>query len=202
MASDTAKGGFFRRFFVGALVGVAAWYLLKQGYAFVRKASVSGSVFVSTRGGQTFKMSGIKVYAINEDRLRQSLATLKSKISADELNKTPVEEQVAALTQLLQGFRSTYTDADGKFEMNGLPAGHYVVLAGGNRVLPDNTAESYLWMRTGDFRNGQEYEGVLQNTYEVIGQMGLREKFSGVSGVDATDLFNMAFLNVMRNYGW
>src|SRR5579883_140155 len=122
MASDTAKGGFFRRFFVGALVGVAAWYLLKQGYAFVRKASVSGSVFVSTRGGQTFKMSGIKVYAINEDRLRQSLATLKSKISADELNKTPVEEQVAALTQLLQGFRSTYTDADGKFEMNGLPA--------------------------------------------------------------------------------
>lgn len=135
--------------------------------------TISGQVFIATKGGQTFTLSltPVSIYTgttfLAEAGLQYSndLAYLQTTVDALKAQPAKYNELLAAL-RLLNGFspsekmpkyiksiplRSTMTDSQGRFSLQS-PPGEYTLIAYQSRNVGEKT-EHYFWsiaVQTGD----------------------------------------------------
>jgi hypothetical protein len=137
-----------------------------KAYESAAKGALSGQVFVSSRGGENFKLGAVQVGLFARDAIDTLLPAIKK--NADykigqlrkEVAEAKAAEDQAEANQKLNfcysgGFyfallqspiRTAETDADGKFVIEVPKAGAFVIAAQAKRSVGDDT-EHYYWLQ-------------------------------------------------------
>jgi hypothetical protein len=131
------------------------------------KPTLAGQLFITTRGGQTFKMSGVTVKVFPKSYAKALLEWMahpgqpsracedlleankdaSGSVWLDMLNRCRVLK-MAAWANVGKGVAETTSDADGKFDIAS-PYSEYAIFAIASRRISDKT-EFYVWLLTSD----------------------------------------------------
>jgi hypothetical protein len=123
-----------------------------QAYQSATKGTLSGQVFVSTKGGENFKLGAVEVALFARDAIDVLLAGLKTnadiKIQALRRSVDASSYISGAFYFGLLGFpiQRVETDADGKFVIQVPQSGRFVIAAQAKRSVGDDT-EHYYWLQ-------------------------------------------------------
>ena len=141
-----------------------------QAYQSATKGTLSGQVFVSTKGGENFKLGAVEVALFARDAIDILLAGLK----------TNADIKMAALRRSVGVNRGSYisgafyfgllgfpiqrveTDADGKFVIQVPQSGRFVIAAQAERSVGDDT-EHYYWLQPVSLNGQQQLTQNLSN---------------------------------------
>ena len=116
-----------------------------QEYESSARGMLSGQVFVSTQGGENFKLGAVQVSLFARDAIDALLAGLKAYV--DDLG-SPIQ--------------TAETDADGKFVIEIPKAGAFVIAAQARRSIREKT-ERYYWLQPVSLEGQQQRVQNLSN---------------------------------------
>lgn len=136
-----------------------------QTYESAAKGTVSGQVFVSTQGGENFKLGAVQVGLFARDAIDILLAGLKKyadyKIQNDFFDH--VYYSGAFYFAYFQfPIQTAETDADGKFAIEVPKTGRFVIAAQAQRSVGDHT-EHYYWLQPVSPESGQRIQNLSNN---------------------------------------
>jgi hypothetical protein len=161
----------------------AAEQRASQAYQTAKKGTVAGQVFVSSRGGENFKLGAVEVGLFARDAVDALLAGLKTyaDIKIQELTRSAnaPPETTAEQREILDKRDSYYsgsfyfsylqsaiqtaeTDADGKFIIEVPLTGAFVIAAQARRSVGDTT-EYYYWLQPVSLEGQQQLTQNLSN---------------------------------------
>jgi len=152
----------------------AAEQRASKAYESAAKGALSGQVFVSSRGGENFKLGAVQVGLFARDAIDTLLPAIKKNAdykigqlrqrhnqkALDELNFCYSGGFYLALLQ--SPIRTAETDADGKFVIDVPRTGAFVIAAQARRSVGDTT-EYYYWLQPVSLEGQQQLTQNLSN---------------------------------------
>lgn len=145
-----------------------------QAYQTATKGTLSGQVFVSTKGGENFKLGAVDVALFARDAIDVLLPGLKANadIKIQQLHSSVDSAFSRKLDRYYSGafyfdflgfpIQSAETDADGKFVIQVPQSGRFVIAAQAKRSVGDNT-EHYYWLQPISLEGQQQLTQNLSN---------------------------------------
>ena len=154
-----------------------------QSYRSATKGTLSGQVFVSSKGGENFKLGAVQVALFSRDSVDVLIAGLKTyaDIKIQELTRsanapqTAREQRVVILKSrdfyysgsfyfgsLYSAIQTAETDADGKFIIEVPRSGRFVIAAQAKRSVMQY-AEHYYWLQPVSLEGQQQLTQNLSN---------------------------------------
>jgi hypothetical protein len=139
-----------------------------QAYQSAIKGTPSGQVFVSTKGGENFKLGAVEVALFARDAIDILLAGLKTNT---DIKIQALHRSVGASDYISGSFyfgllgspiQRVETDADGKFVIQVPQSGRFVIAAQAERSVGDNT-ERYYWLQPVSLDGQQQLTQNLSN---------------------------------------
>jgi len=163
-----------------------------QSYRSATKGTLSGQVFVSSKGGENFKLGAVQVALFSRDAVDILVAGLKTyaDIKIQELTRaanappdtTREQEEILAkrdsyysglfyFSYLQSPIQSVETDADGKFTIEVLKQGAFVIAARAERYVGKefigevgiDRTEHYYWLQPVSLNGQQQLTQNLSN---------------------------------------
>jgi hypothetical protein len=135
-----------------------------QAYQNATKGTVSGQVFVSTKGGENFKLGAVEVGLFARDAIDVLIAGIKkyADIQIQQVDAAKAERYYSGAFYFgYLGFpiHTAETDAEGKFVMEVPKSGRFVIAAQAERSVGKYT-EHYYWLQPVSLEGQQQ---VTQN---------------------------------------
>ncbi len=132
-----------------------------QTYKSATKGTLSGQIFVSTTGGENFKLGAVQVALFARDAIDILLTGLKNKIQHDFFDY-PYRSGAFYFAYLQFPIQTAETDADGKFAIEIPQTGKFVIAAQAQRSIGDHT-EHYYWLQPVSLEGQPELTQNLSN---------------------------------------
>jgi hypothetical protein len=138
-----------------------------QDYRSATKGTLSGQVFVSTKGGENFKLGAVQVGLFDRNGIDAFIKATKTyaDIKIQGLNRASRDFYYtgAFYFALLQNpIQTAETDADGRFVIEGPQQGAFVIGAQAQRSIGDST-EHYYWLQPVSLGGQQKFSQNLSN---------------------------------------
>jgi len=144
----------------------AAEQRASQAYQTAKKGTVAGQVFVSSRGGENFKLGAVEVGLFARDAVDALVAGLKTyadiKIQEQKWRRVFFYSGSFYFSYLQSPIRTAETDADGKFVMEVPKSGRFVIAAQAKRSVGNET-EEYYWLQPVSLEGQQQLNQNLTN---------------------------------------
>jgi len=143
----------------------AAEQRASQAYQSATKGTLSGQVFVSTVGGENFKLGAVQVGLFARDAIDALIPQLKryadSKLDGRGLGGI-YRSGTFYFSYLQNPIQTAETDADGRFVIEVPQQGAFVIAAQGQRSVGDST-ERYYWLQPVSLGGQQKFSQNLSN---------------------------------------
>lgn len=153
-----------------------------QSYRSATKGTLSGQVFVSSKGGENFKLGAVEVALFSRDAIDVLIAglTTYADIKTQALTRSADAAQTASEQRVILKSRDSYysgsfyfgslssaiqtaeTDADGKFIIEVPRSGRFVIAAQAKRSVMQYT-EHYYWLQPVSLEGQQQVTQNLSN---------------------------------------
>jgi hypothetical protein len=113
-----------------------------KAYQNAAKGTLSGQVFVSTAGGENFKLGAVQIGLFARDAIDALLSAVKkhADLKIQEGGNASDYSGGFYFTALQSPIRTTQTDADGRFVIEVPKQGSFVVAASAGRII----GETYI----------------------------------------------------------
>ena len=144
----------------------AAEQRASQAYQTAKKGTVAGQVFVSSRGGENFKLGAVEVGLFARDAVDSLVAGLKTYADIKNQNQKWQRDFYYSgsfyFSYLQSAIQTAETDADGKFIIEVPLTGAFVIAAQARRSVGDTT-EYYYWLQPVSLEGQQQLTQNLSN---------------------------------------